>query len=452
MSDKVLASNKNELEAYCNQVCKDYGVSCKVFSKNKYVFSDVKEQYLVFGINGVPEHLNVKDIYVRNERSNVLFYPDYHVVKLDENVSPLGLVEEAVSYCKTVEFLKRLYGEHGLPLPEKIRGDEIGGLKEYNSARNNKTLSPKARAIANQGIKRFFKQEKTRSKYLQNWRQFSRSDKFDRKASRLKMFLDFSKRNSQITTVDILHETNDDLKTTVINEHEFIRFKEDMKRLYPDVLFAASELEVQNEGFDKKRDKNKPIHKIKSGPFGKLITYEAFCEEREKRFADEGYAALNELNPAYYETRQLTYKEIDEPFVASVLNSIRFSYAKSDSLQSVKLPDVDMVSFIDVPVEDMMNFVSLAKANKIPFYLDCFGKFGKANFETIRAVYSPHKDENMNSVVTRMIDEKFKLSHIATTLDAQTFSLDKQINQAHHLQLNKAFKSCLKHNKNNIEL
>lgn len=452
MSDKRLTSDRNELEAYCNDACKGYGVSCRVFSKNKYVFSDVKEQYLVFGVNGVPEHLNVKDIYVRNERSNVLFYPDYHVIKIDENVSALGLVEDAVSYCKTVEFLKKLYAEHGLPLPKVLRGDEIGGLKEYNSIRNNKSLSSEVRAKAEKGLKKFFKQEKTKSKYLQSWRNFSRTDKFDRKASRLKMFSDFSKRNSQITTVDLLHETNDDLKTTVINEHEFVKFKETMQQLYPEVLYAVSKVEVQNEGFDVKANQNTPVHKMKSGPLGKLVTYEAFCEEREKRFATEGYAAINDLNPAYYETRQLTYKEIDEPFVASVLNSIRFAYAKSDCLQNVKIQDVDMFSFIDVPVEDMMNFVSLAKANKVPFYLDCFGKFGKANFETLRIVYNPLQDDIMKSIVSRMIDEKFKLSHIVTSLDAQTMSLDRQINQANHLQLNKALKSCLKYEEKDIEL
>lgn len=452
MYEKVLISDKNELETYFNQTCKDYGVSCRVFSKNKYVFSDVKEQYLVFGVNGVPDHLNIKDIYMRNERSNVLFYPDYFVVKLDENVSPLGLVEDAVSYCKTVDFLKKIYREADLPLPKVLRGDEIGALKEYNSVRKNKNLPAKARAKANNGIKKFLKQEKTRSKFLKKWLEFYRSDKFDRKASRIKMFRDYSNRNSQITSAVVLHETNDDLKTTVINEHEFLKFKKSMAQLYPEVLYAVSELEVQNEGFDVAAYKNKPVDKIPSGAFGKLVTYEAFCEEREKRFATEGYAAINDLNPAYYETRQLTYKEIDEPLVASVLNTIRFAYAKSDCLQSVKIPDVEMFSFIDVPVEDMMNFVSLAKANKVLFYLDCFGKFGKANFETMRIVYNPLQDEIMKSIVSRMIDEKFKLSHIATSLDAQTMSLDRQINEANHLQLNKALRNCLKQNENKIEL
>lgn len=436
MSEGIILTDKNNLENYYNEVCKSYGVSCRALTINRYAFSNKQDHYLVFGINGIPEDLNVKDIYIRNERTNALFYPDYFVVKLDENTDKLSVVEAAVSYCKTVEFLKNIYSEHGLPLPNKIRGDEIHGLKEYNSGRNNPALSVDARADFNRGIKKFFKQEKTRSKFLRKWRDFLRTDKFDRKASRIKMFFDFFKRDSQVASIDLLHETNTDLNTTIINEHEFQKFKEEIKKLYPEVLYAISDIEVQNEGFDIKSNKNKPIHKIKSGPFGKLVTYQAFCEEIEKKFATEGYEAIKDLNPTYYETRQLTYKEIDEPFIASVLNSIRFAYAKSDSLQTVSVPGLDVVSYIDVPVSDMMNFVSLAKANKVPFYLDYFGKFGMPNLEKIRVVYSSSKDNIMNGIVTRIIEEKFDLSHIPTSLDSISPSLDKTINQARHLQLN----------------
>lgn len=452
MSDKLLISDKNVLESYCNQVCKDYGVACKVFTKNKYVFSDVKEKYLVLGVNGVPEHLRIKDIHVRNERTNQLFYPDYYVIKLDDDVSPLGLVEDAVKFCKTAEFLKKLYAEFGLPLPAKIRGDEIGTLKDYNSARNNPKASAKQRKTAQKALKRFFKREKTKSKFLKKWIDFSRTDLYNRKLEPWRNLRLFFQKNSQMTTVEQLHDTNDDLKTTIINEHEYVQFQKDMARLFPDVLYSASEIEVNNEGFDVRADKDKPISQIERGPFGKLVTYEAYCKEREKRFATEGYDAINDLNPAYYETRQLTYKEIDEPFVASVLNTIRFSFAKSDCLQAVKIPDIEMFSTIDVPVEDMMNFVSLAKANNVLFYLDCFGKFGKANLETLKIVYNPLQDDMMKSIVARMIDEKFKLSHIATSLDAQTMSLDKQISEANHVHLNKALRSSLKRDSAHIEI
>ena len=451
MGNEILDSQMHSLEAYCNDVCRNYGVSCKIVSANKYVFTDEQERYLVFGVHGVPDSLNVKDIYVRNERSNSLFYTDYFVVKIDENTTKLGVVEAAVSYCKTVEFLKKLFDEHKTPLPLRIRGDEIGGLKEYNSGRNNRALPPEVRAKFSNGLKKFFKQERTRSKYLQKWRAFSRTDKFDRKAPTWKMFLDFHKRNSQITDLDLLHETNDDLKSTVINEHEFVKFKEDMKRLFPDVLYSVSKVEVQNEGFNR-HNRNKPIHKIPAGPYGKLITYQAYCEELEKRFAQEGYEAVKDLNPAYYETRQLTYKEIDEPYIASVLNTIRFAYAKGNSLEAVKTPGIDVVSFIDIPISDMMNFVSLAKANNVSFYLDCFGKFGKANLESIRVVYNPKNDEMMNLIFRRMVDEKVELSHIVTTMDQDGPSLENKISQAQHLLLSVPGRHSLNHDTKHIEL
>lgn len=433
MSNEIVLMKSSKLQAYYGRVCAPYGVSCRVFTKTKYLFSDKKERYLVFGVNGVPEDLDVKNLYVRNERSNSLFYTDYHVVKIDEDSDMLGLVDEAVSYSKTVEFLKRLFAEFKTPLPQVIHGDEITGLREYNSGRNNVSLSIDARANFKRGLEKFFKQENTRIKYLREWRAFSRTDKYDRKASLLKMFKDFLNRDSQVVELNLLRESNDNLNTAIINEHEFVRFREEMKQRYPDVLYAVSEIEVENGGFDR-RYKDTPIHRIKSGPFGKLVTYQAYCELLEDKFATEGFGAIKDLNPAYYETRQLTYKEIDEPFVASVLNSIRFAYAKSDGLDKVRVPGTDMVSFIDMPVDDMMNFVSLAKANNVPFYLDFSGKFGQPNFEKLRVVYSPLKDAMMHNIVERIITEKCSLDHIKTTPD-DALPLENRIKDARHVQI-----------------
>lgn len=435
MSEEIMVYEKDKLEAYYNEACKSYGVSCKVLTQNKYAYSDKEEHYLVFGSNGVPDDLNAKDIHIRNERTNALFYPDYYVIKLDDDSSVLSLVEDAVAYCRTVDFLQKLYSEHGLPLPSVIRGDEIHDLKECNAGRNNRNLPADARANYGKLIKKWFREEKSRNKFFRKWREFKRTDKYDRFGLPSKLFRDFRHRDSQIISFEQLHQTCNDLNSTIINEHELARFVEEMKRFYPDVLFSVSEREVVNEGFDTKRDKNKPIHKIKSGPSGKLITYEAFCEERDRLFATKGFEAIKDLNPVYYETRKLSYKEIDEPFIASVLNSIRFSFAKSDDLQTVRVPGLDVVSFIDVPVDNMMNFVSLAKANNVPFYLDFYGKFGRSNLEKIRVVYSASKDNIMNKIVERMVSEKIELSHIPTSIERKPASLDKTINKARHLQL-----------------
>lgn len=434
-----MTAKTSKLQAYYSEVSKPYGVQCKVFTRNKYVYSDKKDRYVVFSPHKIPDDLNVKQIYVRNERSNMLFYTDYHVVKIDEDTSMLGLVASATNFCKTVEFLKKIFAEFKTPLPKVIRGDEIGGLKEFNQGRKNKDLPPEGRADFQKGLQKFFKQENSRSKYAQKWRAFSRTDKYDRKASFWKMFRDFYRRDSQIVDLNLLHETNDDLNSTLINEHEFVKFKEEMKRLHPDVLYSVSEVEVQNEGFDVKRNKNKPIDKIKRGPSGKLVTFQAYCEECEKRFATEGYPAILDLTPAYYETRQLYYKEIDEPFVASVLNSIRFAYAKSNNLQRVQVPGTDIVSYIDMPVDDMMNFVSLAKANNVSFHLDFSGRFGKANFEKLRVVYSPMQDEMMHSIVERLIKEKCEFDHIQVA-QPDMIPLERRISEARHVQISEPTK------------
>lgn len=412
-----------DIENYYNEICKDYGVSCRLFGINRYTYLDEKDYFLVFGGNGVPEELNVKDLYMRQERTNIIFYTDYFIVRLDEDSDKLSIVGAAVSYCKTIEFLKKIYSEHGVQLPEKIRGDEIHGLKEYNNGRVNTMLSIDARADFQDGLTKFFKQERSRRKLMKKWSGFFRSDKFDRNSSRFKMLFDFLKRSRQIATIELLQETNSELNAVSICEHEYRKFKEKIKDLHPEIMYAISKKEVQNEGFDIKRNKNKPVHKIKRGPFGKCITYEAYCEEREKRFANEGYDAIIDLNPSYYVTRTLTFKKVDEPIIAGILNSISFAYAKSDSLKTVSIPGLDIVSFIDVPVSDMMNFVSLAKANKVAFYMDFYGKFGKPNFEKIRIVYSSSKENIMEGIVSRMINEKFDLSHIRTSIDNNPNSL-----------------------------
>lgn len=424
--NELSVNDKRDLEVYYGNMFKKYGVSCKVIARNRYAFSQEEDIYLAFGINGVPESLDVKDICVRNERSDVLFYPDYFAVKLDRETAPLSIIEDATYYCKNAKLLKDLYAEHNLPLPSKIRLDELGALKEHNKGRNNRNLNDKVRRQFEKGLKKFFKQEKTKNGFLRKWRDFTRTDKFNKRANFFEMLDDFRKRDSQITSIEMLHKTNDDLKSVIIHEHEFERFKEEIKRIYPDVLYSVSELNVENLGYGKQKG---GIENAKEGAFGKIVSYEDFCKEREKRFAKEGYEAIQDLSYAYTETRQLTFKNVDEPFVASVLNSIRFAYAKCDSIDKVKIPGINKFSYLDLPVEDLMNFVSLAKANNIPFHIDFFGRFGEPKLEDLRIVYSPDKDGIMRDLTSRMVSEKIELSHINTSHE-EAHKLDQQIEQA----------------------
>ena len=413
--NQVKIVDSEELQNYIGELCKSYGVSCKVFETPKYYHTKETDRYVVLSIYRIPDNLSVKQIYIRNERSTWLFYLDYHVVKIDSDSDMLSVLDSAHDYCKTADFLRRLFSEFKAPLPNVIHGAEIGGLKAYNQERINPSLPLAARMDYQKGLQKFFKQETTKSKYLQKWRAFSRTDKYNRKSSYLKMFWDFYRRDDPIVPLELLMESNDHIRQSIINEHEFVVFKKEMKQRYPEVIFSVSKIEVQNEGFDKRRNKHKPISKIKDGPFGKLVTYKAYCEEREKRFAEEGYDAILNLVPAYYETRQLFYREIDEPIIAGVLNSIRFAYAKSEDLHRMYPCGLDIFNIIDIPIDDMQNFVSLARRNHILYHIDFIGRFGAPNFDRLSIAYPLMDADKMRSVVERLVNEKFQYDRIETT-------------------------------------
>lgn len=406
--------DSEELQNYFGELCKSFGVTCKIFEVSKCYHTDEADRYVVFSIYEIPDDLNVKDIYIRNERTLSLFYPDYHVTKIDGNSDMLSVLTSAHGYCKTADFLRRLFDEFKAPLPKVIHGDEISGLKEYNHGRNNPALPLEGKMDFLKGLQKFFKQETTKSKYKQKWRAFSRTDKYNRRSSYLKMFWDFYRRDDPVVPLQLLLESNDHIRAGVINEHEFVVFRKEMQQRHPEVIFAVSKIEVENGGFDKRRNKHKPVSKIKDGPFGKLITYEAYCEEVNKRFADEGYESIINLIPAYYETRQLYYREIDEPIIAGVLNSIRFAYAKSASFYQVYDSIQGMVSIIDIPVDDMMNFVSMARANSILYHIDFTGRFGPPNFEKLSIAYPSRDSYMMGLILERLVNEKFQYDRIET--------------------------------------
>lgn len=428
MSNDIITVGPRKLEVQFRPVCNTYGVRCKAITQSTGIYSSEKEQYLVLSLDSIPDDINARELYIRQERSNALLYTDYFVIRIDDDAYRLGLIDQIINYCQAIEFLQKLYAEYHTPLPQIIGGDEIHGLKDYYLNKGNRLLRPEDRADYAEGLKKFFEQERSKSKYRKKWIDFSRSDKFDRHAGTFKMIGDFFKRKSQITTINVLQDSCDTLKSAIINEHEFEKFKKELQRLHPEVLYAVTDVEVQNEGFDVRHNKRKPVSKIQPGPYGKLVTYRAYCEEREKGFATEGFKAIEGLTPAYYESRTLTFKHIDESIIASVLNPIRFAYTKSDSLSTIAQSEQEKLPYEDIPLNDVMYFVASAKALGIPFHFDFDGKFGPAKLDRLRAVYRPRDKDQVEALLHRMANEKSQSSHICgQNYDAVSRSLDANI-------------------------
>lgn len=174
-----------------------------------------------------------------------------------------------------------------------------------------------------------------------------------------------------------------------------------MKDLYPHVTYAISNISKVDHG-----GAGNPVET--HAAIGKRVTQEEFAEIRKERFAAEGWAALENLVPVYWEFREVYYKACDEPLIASVYNAITLEYARCTPLD-------DMYGnrlLLSVPLEDFMNFVSLAKANKVKFYIDNLGDYAIPSLVDVHVVYCEHQSETIYGIMERLVNDKVSGSHI----------------------------------------
>ena len=158
---------------------------------------------------------------------------------------------------------------------------------------------------------------------------------------------------------------------------------------------------------------------------------------RKDRFAEEGFAALADLRPAYWEFRDVYYKAADEDLVAGVYNRIALSYAKCNPLMDLK--ERGELRLTKIPASDFMNFVSLAKANKLRFYIDNDGDFALPSLDHINVIYNAHQEEKLQGITERMVHDKVEYSHMLdippySALSAKLQSIEKrkqEIQKAH---------------------
>lgn len=211
-----------------------------------------------------------------------------------------------------------------------------------------------------------------------------------------------------------LMETNGDLRKLQMQDFEYKYFREFIAECHPEVSFAVGTKEVVNHGLTppSARDKVPVRH----------VTWEEYAAIRKARFADEGYAALADIKPSCWNFQDIYYRAVDEPIVASVYNMITLEYAKCNPLQ--ELMQFGELCMEDLPLNNFMNFVSLAKANGLRFYIDTRGDFATPSFDTIHVVYNECQKEKMASIIDRLINDKVVYSH---ALDMDQPSLQKRI-------------------------
>lgn len=400
------------------EIAKKYGLYSKFVTVDNY--TDEPDIYLVFSVNPIPDNVNPVDIINRNERNNNLFYPESFAVNLSQ-VNPLLVWERISYYLGNAEFLCELYSNFEVPLPKKIRDDELSALKTFYCGQTNVNYDMDTRKKYAEGLREFFKQETTKGKFSREWKEFYRSELFDKDKSFLKNFISFLNRKNPEVELNILLDSNDDIRKAYVSEHRYKGFKRIIKEKYPDVKYNVSEKRVVDQGLIVDPETNKPV----VTQYGLTVTDEECDKICDARFAIDGFKCLDGLNPSYFEGRDLIYKVSDENIIASVLNDICYRWAKCSSLEELKARG--KLEQVDIPASQMKNFYVGAKYREIPFYIDNDVN-RKPNFEVAHVLYNACDHEKMGKYVTGLTVTNISLSHVTPEDIAYSIDIDNIAN------------------------
>ena len=421
--DKI---NIDSLKEQIPLLCQEYHVFGSVVERRSSDTTVDPEYYILVGINEVP-NVDPKKIASRAEQSFLLFYPHCFALKIEEDSNPLMLVKKTMEYCKEAETVKALYNEFRCEIPDVIRVDELYTLVRFDESRHNKKLNGEAKQRFHRSLQRFFKKEKTKSKYKLAWKKHYRSERFDPEASLIKQYWNFLRRNNPEVSLKTLQRSCDNLKLTVMNENEYQYFKKQMKKYHPEISYAASDKCLVDHGMVK-------LPAGVNNPFGETVTYDEYFKKREETFAESGFAEIENMNVSRWEFRDITFRAADEAVIASVLNPFRFGYVKDNQLNTVlSFGDTDVVS---IPSGEMMNFYSLAKSYGMPFYIDDHNQFADASLEYVQVVYSQASQPIMDKILNQLVGDMILGSHMISEKQRKKHLLANQITDAAVLENN----------------
>lgn len=430
-----MESIRQQVAQTVKAICNRYGLYGNVVydTPSPIAGSNRNRLYVVAGTDPalsqdpLPKSFRPDEVLRRQERDDGLFYPKVWAFDLSANQDEMQATQELVEYCKQAEFLNRLYSEYDLPAPEKLRLSEVEQLKAYRIRIADPRSLPGMVSKARKDLKWFFKREKS-SGFRRRWLDYFRSEKFPtNKGPLAKLRGYWSRHNCEVST-DQLMSRADSLKKLEMQDFEYKLFAKFIRDCYPEVTYAVGEKQVVNHGLSGNRDES-------DSPFGQRVTAEEYAVTRKDRFASEGWNAVSHLTPAYWEFRDVYYRAADEPLIASAYNSIVLQYAKCDSLQSLR--ERGPLRLQKIPAADFMNFVSLAKANKLRFYIDNLGDYAVPSLTTINVLYNEHQEPKMAGIVDRMLQDKVNHSHILDTpqhppLQAQIQSIEEKNSGTRH--------------------
>lgn len=413
--------NRQEMEAIrlknaaiVKDICAQYGLYGNVILYNPSPVADssLNRMYIVAGMDPclgqdtLPKLMRPDEMLRALQRNEKLFCPKFWVLDLTESKSDLSSSEALADYCETASFLARLYSEYNTPLPPVLRHSEVKQLLNFSFGACNTSLPPTIRKKYEKDLTWFFNRENSKSQFRQKWLRYFRSEKFPDSKGPIQRIKGYFNRDKCEVPLNQLMDTNTHISKLELQEYEFQIFRRLIQERHPYISYVAGDKEVVDHGLSKATQSN-------DNPMGKYVSAEEYAVIRKDKFAEEGWDCVANLKPAYWEFRDIYYRKCDEPVIASVYQHIALQYAKCDSLGDLKARGPMLLQ--KVPANDFMNFVSLAKANKLRFYIDVLGEYEKPCLDTVNVLYNEHQQKKMSDVLDRMINDKVNFSHVLNT-------------------------------------
>lgn len=367
----------------------EYGIYAKVLQCRDGI-------YVIGSLDPITDDVNPVSIIRRNERNRQLFYPRTYAVKLTDGDNIMLFADNFLKYCKEAEFIKNIYDEYKLPVPEQLRYNEVYALMRFKHTSVNENCDDLLRNLHKSRLDKFFKHEHQNG--LRGlWRNFFRSEYYDEDAGKFKNLRIFLSPKTSKSDVDMLFTSSDSVKRLEMQEHEYKKFKKILREYYPDIQFAVSKKYTVDHGM------------IDIPGMGKSVTFEEFAKIRDKQFAANGYRALQNFNISHWEFRDVFFKIADEPIIAEVYHNLTLKFVNCVQLRTLR--DRGDISHVNVPAADIMDFSHLANENNVKIYIDKWGEFDTPNFDTICVVYNDFDEVKVNGINNIILEDKIQLSH-----------------------------------------
>lgn len=395
-------------------LCQSFHIYCKIIPYKMGTIDSRAGHYVVLGIEPIPENVNPIEIIERDNRRKDVFYPKNCAVQVNKE-HMMTLLNKVTDYCRKAEFLKYICHEYKVKMPQFIKKIELNTLMSLNYDATNPTYDSYAREVHQQKI----------DDYVElNMEEDDGKDVLEKeKSTGIFGLFKKDKKKNQNVSMEKLFEGSNLVRKICISEFQYEDFQEEIKK-FPDVLYHEGEKKVYDHG-------------MVDGPWGKAITDREFNEILEKRFATMQYKVLDGIAPSYFEDRILYFKESDLQIVASIVNKIEFKYSQCNPLWEMRNLGDGMLSVFDISTTDTMNFISLAKAQKLPFCLDYEGKMSTPNFETIGVIVTTYDAPRVKRILSKLAKGKFRQESHALTPEQMNkightpiMKLDEQIQNA----------------------